>query len=77
MAPYSIQEIRNTIYIYIDMLRRISTFLCKNCQMPLARTFRGGSIKKSKELKTRMKMVKKRSDLQGSEYRLTSVIPSS
>lgn len=34
-------------------------------------------MNKSKELKTRMKIVNKMSDLQGSAYRLTSVIPSS
>lgn len=37
---------------------------------------RGGSIKKSTQIKTRMKRVNIMSDLQGSAYRLTSVIPS-
>ena len=38
---------------------------------------RGGSIRKSRELKTRMKTVNTMSDLQGSAFRPTSVICSS
>lgn len=75
MAPYMIQEIIKRYYWY--------TYICCvvfpqiYAKLTNSRALRGGSIKKSKELKTRMKMVKKRSDLQGSEYLLTSVIPSS
>lgn len=65
-----LHEFRNTSTIFHPILHLYAKFAD-------ARAFRGGSIKKSKELKTIMKMVKKISDLQGSAYRLTSVIPSS
>ena len=65
-----LHEFRNTTTILHPILHIYAKFSD-------ATAFRGGSIKKSKELKTIMKMVKKISDLQGSAYRLTSVIPSS
>ena len=65
-----LHEFRNTTTILHPILHIYAKFSD-------ATAFRGGSIKKSKELKTIMKMVKKISDLQWSAYRLTSVIPSS
>lgn len=70
-APLHVIEFGNT-WIYFASCVHIYSKLSAN-----ARASRGGSLNKSKELKTRMKIVNKMSDLQGSAYRLTSVIPSS
>lgn len=62
------------IILYLNSYTHLSYVYTKESE---AKALSGGSTKRSRELRTRTNTVKKKSDLQGSAYRLTSVIPSS